>query len=148
MIVLVEQDSLISMGCIDFAPCDGEINHLAIFGGVAEFDGAACAAKESAKARHGFIKERISVCSQPKAKESTMTRKLNSPHGWLLEKAQHWDTDALYKALSGLAYRLDGHSIRDLFHSEMDTDGYFDKQTKQNADAFDADSWGSHRWHT
>ena len=46
-----------------------------------------------------------------------MTRKLNSPHGWLLEKAQHWNTDALYKALSGLAYRLDGHSIRDLFRN-------------------------------
>ena len=55
---------------------------------------------------------------------------------------------ALYKALSGLAYRLDGHSIRDLFHSEMDGDGYFDKKPKPNADPFDADSWGSHRWHT
>ena len=136
------------MGCIDFAPCDGEIDHLVIIGGVAEFDGAACAARETAKARPGFIKESMSVCSQPEAKESAMTCKLNSPHGWLLEKAQHWNTDALYKALSGLAYRLDGHSIRDLFHSEMDTDGYFDKQTKQNADAFDAESWGSHRWHT
>jgi hypothetical protein len=47
-----------------------------------------------------------------------------------------------------LGYRLDGDSIRDLFHSEMDTDDYFDKKTKQNADAFDAESWGSHRWHT
>jgi hypothetical protein len=74
--------------------------------------------------------------------------KLNSPHEWLLEKAQHWNTDALYRALSGLAYRLDGQSIRDLFHSEMDSDGYFDKKTKPNADAFDAESWGSHRWHT
>jgi len=76
-----------------------------------------------------------------------MTHKPNSPHEWLLEKAQHRNTDALYKALSGLAYRLDGHSIRDLFHSEMDTDGCFD-DTKPNADAVDAESWGSHRWHT
>ena len=35
-----------------------------------------------------------------------MTHKLNSPHEWLLEKAQNWNTDALYKALSGLAYQL------------------------------------------
>jgi hypothetical protein len=77
-----------------------------------------------------------------------MTHKLNSPHEWLLEKAQHWKTDALYKALSGLAYRLDGQSIRDLFQSEMDSDGYFDKKTKPNGDVFDAESWGSHRWHT
>ena len=45
-----------------------------------------------------------------------MTHKLNSPHEWLLEKAQHWNTNALYNALSGLASRLDGQSIRDLFH--------------------------------
>jgi len=56
-----------------------------------------------------------------------MTHKLNSPHEWLLEKAQHWNTDTLYKALSGLAYRLDGQSIRDLFYSEMYSDGYFDQ---------------------
>ena len=77
-----------------------------------------------------------------------MTHKPNGPHEWLLEKAQHWNADALYSALSGLACRLDGQSIRDLFHSEMDTDGYFDKKTKPDANEFDADSWGSHRWHT
>ena len=77
-----------------------------------------------------------------------MTHKPNGPHEWLLEKAQHWNADALYSALSGLAYRLDGQSIRDLFHLEMDTDGYFDKKTKPDANEFDADSWGSHRWHT
>ena len=77
-----------------------------------------------------------------------MTHKLNSPQEWLLEKAQHWNTDALYKALSGLAYRLDGQAIRDLFHSEMDSDGFFDRKRKPNADVFDAESWGSHRWHT
>jgi len=93
-------------------------------------------------------KESIFVGSQQKSEESPMTHKLNSPHEWLLEKAQHWNTDMLYKALSGLAYRLDGQSIRDLFYSEMDSDGYFDKKTKRNADASDAESWGSHRWHT
>ena len=77
-----------------------------------------------------------------------MTHKLNSPHEWLLEKAQHWNADALYKALSGLANRLDGQSLRDVFRSEMDSDGYFDKKIKPIADAFDAESWGSHRWHT
>jgi hypothetical protein len=51
-------------------------------------------------------------------------------------------------SLSGLAYRLDGQSIRDLFHSEMDSDRFFDKKTRPNADEFDAESWGSHRWHT
>ena len=59
-----------------------------------------------------------------------MTHKLNSPHDWLLEKAQHWNTDALYKALSDLAYQLDGQSIRDLFHSEKKTDGYFENIAK------------------
>jgi hypothetical protein len=93
-------------------------------------------------------KESIFVGFQQKSEKSPMTHKLNSPHEWLLEKARHWNTDALYKALSGLAYRLDGQSIRDLFHSEMDSEGYFDKKTKPNADAFDAESWGSHRWHT
>ena len=93
-------------------------------------------------------KESIFVGSQQKSEESSMRHKLNSPHDWLLEKAQHWNTDALYKALSGLAYRLDSQSIRDLFQSEMKSDGYFDKITKSNADAFDAESWGSHRWHT
>ena len=135
------------MSCIDFTPCDGEVDHPAIIGRVAEFDGAACAAKKSAKAPRMHQGKHLRGLPA-KSKQSTMTHKLNSPHEWLLEKAQHWNTDALYKALSGLAYRLDGHSIRDLFHSEMDTDGYFDKRTKQNADAFDAESWGSHRWHT
>jgi hypothetical protein len=77
-----------------------------------------------------------------------MTQKLNSPHDWLLNRAQHWDAEALYKALSGLAYRVDGHSIRDLFHSEMETDGYFENKAKSNANHFDAETWGSHRWHT
>ena len=77
-----------------------------------------------------------------------MTHKLNSPQEWLLEKAQHWNTDALYKALSGLAYRLDGQAISDLFHSEMNSDGFFDNKRKSNAEALDAESWGSHRWHT
>jgi hypothetical protein len=85
---------------------------------------------------------------QAKTKESPMAHKLNSPHEWLLEKAQHWNTAALFKALSGLAGRLDGQSIRELFQSEMDGDGCFDKRAKPNADAFDAESWGSHRWHT
>jgi hypothetical protein len=113
--------------------------------GSRKFRGSVCAAKNTAprihqgKHRHGL---------QSKSKESPMTHKLNSPHEWLLERAQHWKTDALYKALSGLAYRLDGQSIRDLFHSEMASDGYLDKKTKPNTDAFDAESWGSHRWHT
>jgi len=32
-----------------------------------------------------------------------MADKLNSPQEWLLEKAQHLNADALYKALSDLA---------------------------------------------
>jgi hypothetical protein len=77
-----------------------------------------------------------------------MTHNPNSPHEWLLEKAQHWNADALYKALRGLAYRLDGQSIRDVFHSEMQGDGYLGEKIRINADALDAESWGSHRWHT
>jgi len=46
LIVPVEQDSLIFIGCIDFALCDGEIDHPVIIDRVAEFDGAACAAKK------------------------------------------------------------------------------------------------------
>lgn len=75
-----------------------------------------------------------------------MAQKPNSPHEWLLEKAQHWNTDALYKALSGLAYRLDGNLIHDLFQSEMDAEGY--SEPKPNTVPSDAESWGSHRWHT
>jgi hypothetical protein len=108
------------------------------------FRAAACAAKK----RTTDAKEKHLRALQAKSKESPMAHKLNGPHEWLLEKAQHWNTDALYKALSDLACRLDGQSIRDLFHSEMDSDGYFDKKTKPNADAFEAESWGSHRWHT
>src|SRR4029077_5767570 len=85
---------------------------------------------------------------QAKSKGSPMTHKANGPHEWPLQQAQHWNADGLYSALSGLAFRLDGQSIRVLFHSEMDTDGYFDKKTKPDANEFDADSWGSHRWHT
>jgi len=77
-----------------------------------------------------------------------MAHKLNSPHEWLLERAQHWNSDALYKALSGLAYRLDGNSINDLFQSEMDAEGYSDEEPKPNTEPSDAESWGSHRWHT
>jgi hypothetical protein len=73
---------------------------------------------------------------------ATIGAKLNSPHEWLLERAQHWDTDALYKALNYLAHRLDGSSIHDLFQSEMDAEGYSARGP------FDAESWGSHRWHT
>jgi hypothetical protein len=75
-----------------------------------------------------------------------MTNKQNSPHEWLLEKAQHWNTDALYKALSGLACRVDGSSIYDLFQSEMDAEGY--SEQRLNTGPSDAESWGSHRWHT
>jgi hypothetical protein len=31
LIAPIEQNSLIFVGCIDFAPCDGEIDHLAIY---------------------------------------------------------------------------------------------------------------------
>jgi hypothetical protein len=86
--------------------------------------------------------------NRAKSKESQMTHNLNNPHEWLLKKAQHWNAEALYKALRGLAYRLDGKSISDVFHSEMQGDGYFDEKLRTNADAFDAESWGSHRWHT
>jgi hypothetical protein len=72
----------------------------------------------------------------------------NSPHEWLLEKAQQWNSGELYEALKGLAHRLNGDSIQGLFRSEMDADGYFDKRQRSRADAFDAESWGSHRWHT
>jgi len=75
-----------------------------------------------------------------------MANKPNSPHEWLLEKAQHWNTDALYRALSGLAYRVDGSSIHDLFQSEMDAEGY--SEQRLNTGPSDAESWGSHRWHT
>jgi hypothetical protein len=37
----IEQDSLIFSGRIDFAPCDDEIDRLAIIDRVAEFDEAA-----------------------------------------------------------------------------------------------------------
>jgi hypothetical protein len=76
-----------------------------------------------------------------------MTYNLNTPQQWLLEKAQHWNAVELYKALSDLAYRVDGGSIQDLFQSEMTADGYFAEESKSKA-ASDAEFWGSHRWHT
>jgi hypothetical protein len=127
-------------GCIDFARCDAEIGRLATIDRLRKVT-EQLASQKTSRRRH--------LCGLPaKSEESPMTHKLNSPHEWLLEKAQDWNTDALYKALSGLARRLDGQSIRDLFHSEMGNEGYFDKQAKPNADPFDAESWGSHRWHT
>jgi hypothetical protein len=69
-------------------------------------------AKKTLK-HHGCIKKASLWAPSKKSEESPMTHKLNSPHERLLEKAQHWNTDTLYKALSGLAYRLDGQSIRD-----------------------------------
>ena len=77
-----------------------------------------------------------------------MGQNLNSPREWLLEKARHWNADTLYDALSAAAGRLDGNAIRDLFASEMDADGYFQQEPKSGAQSADADSWGSHRWHT
>lgn len=77
-----------------------------------------------------------------------MVHKLNSPHEWLLDKARHWNADTLYEALSDVIYRLDGKSIHDMFQSEMDADGYFQQRPKSSAETFDAESWGSHRWHT
>jgi len=77
-----------------------------------------------------------------------MVQKLNSPHEWLLEKARHWNADALYEALSNVACRLDGNSIRDLFASKMNADGYFQQKPKSRAQNVDAESWGSQRWHT
>jgi len=75
-----------------------------------------------------------------------MAYKLNSPHEWLLESAQRWGRDALYRALSGLVHRLDDSSIYDQFQSEMDAEGY--TELKPNKEPSDAESWGSHRWHT
>jgi hypothetical protein len=77
-----------------------------------------------------------------------MVQKLNSPREWLLEKARHWNADTLYEALSDVAGRLDGNSIRDLFQSRMNADGYSAQKPKSSADSVDAESWGSHRWHT
>jgi len=118
------------VGSIDFARSDAEIDDLATVD------------------RSPEVTQQPATPPMHKVEKSPMTHKLNSPHDWLLEKAQHWNTDTLYKALSDLAYQLDGQSIRDLFHSEMKTDGYFENITKSRADAFDAESWGSHRWHT
>ena len=77
-----------------------------------------------------------------------MVHNSNSPHEWLLEKARRWNADTLYEALSDIVYRLDGKSIHDLFQSEMDADGYFKQRPKLTEQSFDAESWGSHRWHT
>jgi hypothetical protein len=129
-------------GCIDFAPRDGEMADLVIVDRVAEFDGAACAAKKRSSATDAEVKRHRGLPA--KSKESPMANKPNSPHEWLLEKAQHWNTDALYRALSCLAYRVDGSSIHDLFQSEMDADS----EQRLNTGPSDAESWGSHRWHT
>ncbi len=51
-----------------------------------------------------------------------------SPHEWLLEKAQSLPAAELYSIIDALAWRLDSDSIQDLFQSEMDVDGYFDKE--------------------
>ena len=77
-----------------------------------------------------------------------MGHKLNSPQEWLLKKARYWNADTLYEALSDVVCRLDGSSIQDLFQSKMDADGYFQRKPKSSAQSFDAESWGSHRWHT
>jgi hypothetical protein len=110
--------------CIDFAPSGAEIGHWIITDRFAKFDRAALPTAKAQMARW------------------------NNPHEWLLKKAQQWNADELYDALRGLAYRLNGDSIQGLFQSEMDADGYFDKKAKSNANPFDAESWGSHRWHT
>ena len=77
-----------------------------------------------------------------------MVHKRNSPHEWLLDKARHWSAETLYEALSVIACRMDGKSIHQLFQSEMDADGYCEQRPNSNAETFDAESWGSHRWHT
>jgi hypothetical protein len=53
--------------------------------------------------------------------------KWENPHAWLMEKAQSWSTEQLYCAVDSLANRLDTDAIQDLFQSEMEQDGYFDK---------------------
>jgi hypothetical protein len=56
--------------------------------------------------------------------------KWDSPHDWLMEKAQSMTVEQLHSALEAVAYRLDGDSIQDLFQTEMDQDGFFDPETE------------------
>jgi len=51
--------------------------------------------------------------------------KWSTPHQWLLEAAQSWDSAQLYSALSSIIDKLDGDTIQDLYQSDMTEDGYF-----------------------
>ena len=48
-----------------------------------------------------------------------------SPHEWLLEQIEKWPEDMLVSTARDLALVTDADTIQQLFHSEMDADGYF-----------------------
>ena len=51
--------------------------------------------------------------------------KWNTPHEWLMDAAQSWDSAQLYSALSSIIDKLDADTIQDLYQTEMSEDGYF-----------------------
>ena len=54
--------------------------------------------------------------------------KWDNPHDWLMEKVNTWTENELRAELRHLATLLDGDQIQEAFESEMDKDGYFNKE--------------------
>ena len=50
-----------------------------------------------------------------------------TPYHWLNDKLVTWDRARLMQELSIVAAKLDYETIQELYQSEMDDDGYFDK---------------------
>lgn len=49
----------------------------------------------------------------------------DSPHAWLIAKAQDWSESTLYRELVMLAHKLDADQLQDEYQDLMSADGYF-----------------------
>lgn len=51
-----------------------------------------------------------------------------TPYEWLQEKAStEWTPDQVLEAMLSIAMQTDPDTLQDIFESDMDEDGYFDK---------------------
>ena len=53
--------------------------------------------------------------------------KWDTPLEWLIQKAGSWNATQLFNEFCAMAQTLDLDTIQDLYQSDMDADGYFDR---------------------
>ncbi len=57
--------------------------------------------------------------------------KWNNPYEWIIEKVSEWDENQLRHEIVEILSHIDIDTIQDIYQSDMEKDGYFNKIKKE-----------------